>query len=162
MHYLTLLFLISVVEAKDGTISVASAFADHQEGNLNFLFWISLLCFLWECNKFFSNHILCFLYEVDMDPCEILFIGQVTIVSLFIYILLMDWRPRSHRQEKTIPHFAAIGCVSKDCFTWNVASSTSNRYQSIRRLFYMEWGLPLLIVSIRRNAMSIYHRNRER
>lgn len=35
LHFAVCLPLILVVEAKDGTISVASAFAGHQEGNLN-------------------------------------------------------------------------------------------------------------------------------
>lgn len=31
--------IISVVETKDGTVSVAAAFAGHQEGNASALFW---------------------------------------------------------------------------------------------------------------------------
>lgn len=36
-----------VIEAKDGTISVASAFSGHQEGNLSNIAYLKL--FLWSC-----------------------------------------------------------------------------------------------------------------
>lgn len=123
--YLTLLVLISVVEAIDGTISVASAFAGHQEGNLNFLFWISLFRFLWECNKFFffffSNHVLYFHLKLIGIHEKFLFTGQVANLSLFIYIPINGFEAKIMSSRENNPtcyraNVASIGCIWKDCF----------------------------------------------